>query len=117
MNGQVVPQEKVDTILEAIQLAPSSMGLQPYTVLVITDQDLKKKIREVAYNQPQIEESSHLLVFAAWSDINADQIEEYIQHTAQTRNMPAESLADFKNTLLGIISKNTPEQNYNWPAR
>ena len=117
MNGQAVPEDKVNTILEAIQLAPSSMGLQPYTVLVITDKDVKKKIRAVAYNQPQIEESSHLLVFAAWADISPEQIEEFIQHSALTRKVSPETLEDFKNTLLGIIQRNTTEQNYNWAAR
>lgn len=117
MNGQRVPSDKLETILEAIRLAPSSMGLQPYTVLVIEDQELKKQIRPIAMNQPQIEESSHLLVFAAWDDITPAHIEEYIQHTAQVRNMPEEALGDFKNTLLQIADKNTKEQNFNWAAR
>jgi nitroreductase / dihydropteridine reductase len=117
MNGQQVPSDKVERILEAIRLAPSSMGLQPYTVLVIEDEELKKQIRPIAMNQPQIEEGSHLLVFAAWDDINPEHIEEYIQHTAEVRNMPAEQLQDFKNTLLGIAERNTQEQNFNWAAR
>lgn len=117
MNGQTVPADKVEHILEAISLAPSSMGLQPYTVLVITDPDVKARIAPIAYNQPQITESSHLLVFAAWADITPAQIDEFITHTAVTRNAPAESLEDFRNTLLGIISRNTAEQNFNWAAR
>lgn len=117
MNGQRVPSDKMERILEAIRLAPSSMGLQPYTVLVIEDEELKKQIRPIAMNQPQIEESSHLLVFAAWDDINPAHIEEYIRHTAEVRNMPAEQLQDFKNTLLGIAERNTQEQNFNWAAR
>ena len=117
MNGQTVPQDKVDNILKAIQLSPSSMGLQPYTVLVITDEETKKSIQPLAYNQPQITEGSHLLVFAAWSNISAQQVEEYMQNTASIRNMPIENLAEFKNTLLGIITKNTQEENFNWAAR
>jgi nitroreductase / dihydropteridine reductase len=117
MNGQKVPSDKLNTILEAIRLAPSSMGLQPYTVLVIEDEELKKKIKPIAMNQPQIEESSHLLVFAAWNDIKPEQIEEYIKHTAEVRNVPVEQLADFKKTLLSITEKNTQEQNFNWAAR
>lgn len=117
MNGQTVPREKVDRILEAIRLAPSSMGLQPYTVLVITDPQIKKSIRPIAYNQPQIEESSHLLVFAAWADITLDQVEAYIAHMAHTRRQPAEALAAFRQSLLGIIEKNTPAENYQWAAR
>lgn len=117
MNGQRVPSDKLERILEAIRLAPSSMGLQPYTVLVIEDEELKKQIRPIAYNQPQIEESSHLLVFAAWDNVSAEQIEEYIQHTATVRNMQVEALNDFKNTLLQMAANNTQEQNFNWAAR
>jgi nitroreductase / dihydropteridine reductase len=117
MNGQRVPSEKVERILEAIRLAPSSMGLQPYTVLLIEDEELKKQIRPIAFNQPQIEESSHLLVFAAWDDVKPDQIEEYIQHTATVRNMPVAALDDFKNTLLQMAANKTKEENFNWAAR
>lgn len=117
MNGNKVPSEKVDAILEAIRLSPSSMGLQPYTILVIEDEELKKKIQPIAYNQPQIVESSHLLVFAAWDNVVPAQIDTYITHTATVRNMPEEGLADFKTTLLNIAKGNTQEQNYNWAAR
>lgn len=117
MNGDKVPDEKVDNILKAIQLTPSSMGLQPYTVLVITNPELKKKIQPVANNQSQIADSSHLLVFAAWADITPQQVEEYIQNTSTTRNMPPEGLEGFKNILLGIITKNTTEENFQWAAR
>lgn len=117
MNGQPVPQPKVNNILKAIQLSPSSMGLQPYNVLVITDPEIKKQILPIAFNQSQVVDSSHLLVFAAWADITPEQINEYIEHTAQTRNMLVDALNDFKNTLLGIITKNTTEQNFQWAAR
>lgn len=117
MTGTRVPQEKVENILEAIRLAPSSMGLQPYSVLVIEDEDLKKQIRPIAYNQPQIEESSHLLVFAAWATITPEQIGEYIRHTATVRNVPEASLEEFKQILLNMVKNRTPEQNFDWSAR
>jgi len=117
MNGQKVPQEKIDNILEATRLAPSSMGLQPYTVLVIEDEDLRKQIQRVANNQPQIVEGSHLLVFAAWDNITEEQINEYINNTAETRGVTLDSLSGFKNALLGIANRNTQEQNFQWSAR
>ena len=117
MNGERVPEEKVQKILEAIRLAPSSMGLQPYTVLVIEDEELKKQIRPVAFNQPQIEESSHLLVFAAWETIKPQQIEDYINQTAEVRNLPIESLEEFKNILLNMVKNRSEEENFNWSAR
>lgn len=117
MNGEKVPQEKIDNILEATRLSASSMGLQPYTILVIEDEELRAQIQKVAYNQPQIVEASHLLVFAAWDNITEEQITRYINHTAETRGASPESLAGFKATLLGIAEKNTQEQNYQWAAR
>lgn len=117
MNGDRVPQEKVDKILEAIRLAPSSMGLQPYTVLLIEDEELKKQIQPVAFNQSQIVDSSHLLVFAAWDNVTEEHIEEYIRYSAEVRKAPIESLKDFKNTLLNMAKNRTQEENFNWAAR
>ena len=117
MNGTPVAEEKVNAILKATQLAPTSMGLQPFTVLVITDPELKKKIQPIAYNQSQVVDGSHLLVFCAWSDISPAQIEEYISSISTTRNLPIEGLADFKKILLDMASSKTAEQNFEWSAR
>jgi nitroreductase / dihydropteridine reductase len=116
MNGAEVPEDKIEKILEAIRLAPSSMGLQPYTVLVIKDQELKKQILPVAHNQLQVVDGSHLLVFAAWEKITEQQIDQYLELTAQTRNLPVASLEQFRNILLNIASKPV-EETFQWAAR
>jgi nitroreductase len=116
MNGQQVTEEKVQRILEAIRLAPSSMGLQPYTVLVITDPELKKQVLPIANNQQQIVDSSHLLVFAAWDKITPDHVDDYVNLTATTRNIPLESLDQFKNILVNI-SRRPQQENFEWAAR
>ncbi|HMH24376.1 MAG TPA: nitroreductase family protein, partial [Puia sp.] len=89
MNGKKVPQAKVDIILEAARLAPTSAGLQPFSILVVTDPELLKKIQPVANNQPQITEASHLLVFAAWDNISDEQIDEFLDRTLEERGLPA----------------------------
>jgi nitroreductase / dihydropteridine reductase len=117
MNGQKVPAEKVNTILEATRLSASSMGLQPYTILVVEDEALRKEIRQVAYNQPQIVEGSHLLIFAAWDNISVEQVDEYIHQIAAERGVAADTLQGFRDSLVGRITRNTPEQNHQWAAR
>ncbi|MDQ4139776.1 MAG: nitroreductase family protein [Bacteroidota bacterium] len=117
MNGTKVPQEKINTILEATRLSASSMGLQPYTILVIEDEELRRQIQKVANNQPQIVEASHLLVFAAWDNITEDQVIEYINQIAADRGVDPETLSGFKSSLVGIVTRNTPEQNFQWAAR
>lgn len=117
MNGQKVPAEKLDTILEAIRLSASSVGLQPYTVIVIDNHELKGKIHEKACPQPQIVEGSHLLVFAYWADIDASQIDAYIQLIADTRGVSVESLTPFADSIKGNLLSKTPEDRAIWASR
>ncbi|HBQ61818.1 MAG TPA: NAD(P)H-dependent oxidoreductase, partial [Balneolaceae bacterium] len=63
MNGKSVPPEKLDPILEAIQMAPTSIGLQPFSVIHVSDPELKKQIQPVAYGQTQIVDGSDVLIF------------------------------------------------------
>jgi nitroreductase len=117
MNGQPVAEEKLSTILHAIQLAPTSMGLQPFTVLVISNPELKSKLLPAANNQSQITDCSHLLVFAAWSNISVEQVNEYISFMASSRGMNEELLNDFKGYLLSIVTANNEEQNFQWASK
>lgn len=117
MNGQKVPAEKLENILEAIQLAPTSIGLQPFTVFVIEDAELKSKISPAIYNQPQITEGSHVVVFAAWNELSDVNIDKYINHIASLRDIPVESLDGMKNMILGSRAGKTPEQILNWNSR
>jgi nitroreductase len=93
------------------------MGLQPYTLLVVESEELKKQIQPAAYNQPQIVEASHLLVFAAWEDVTEAHVNEYIANIAQTRGVTLESLDGFKASLMGIVDGRTFEQKHEWAAR
>lgn len=117
MTGQTVPAEKLDTILEAIRLSASSMGIQPYNILVISDHELKGKIHELACPQPQVVEGSHLLVFASWTNVDVAQIEAYIQLIATTRGVTTESLGPFSEAIKGGLLSKTPEERANWTAR
>lgn len=117
MNGEKVPAEKLENILDAIQLAPTSIGLQPFTVIVIGDSELKAKIAPAVNNQPQITEGSHVIVFAAWTEISDEKIDNYIEHIASVRNVSVESLGRIRNMIKGSVEGKTPEQLLNWTSR
>ncbi len=116
MNGQNIPKAKLTRILESIQLSASSIGLQPYNVLVIEDKDLREKIKAVAFNQPQIVEASHLLVFAAWDNITPARIDEFINRIADVRKVSPESLSTMRTYGENLLQKSA-EQNFNWAAK
>jgi nitroreductase/dihydropteridine reductase len=117
MNGQKVPAEKINNILEATRLSASSMGLQPYKIFVIENEEVRRKLQKAAFNQPQILEGSHVLVFAAYTDINEKDVQEYIDHIAEVRAVTAESFDGFKSSLMGIVYDRNQEQKYQWAAR
>lgn len=117
MNGRKVPEEKVGRIEDAIRLSASSMGLQPYTILRVEDPTVKEQLKPAAFNQPQIVESSHLLIFAAWADITEEHVDDYLEQIARVRNVSMESLEDFRNSLMRSIQSRDAEQNYEWAAR
>lgn len=117
MNGKQVPEEKVDRILDAIQLSASSMGLQPYTILSINNDELKEELKPAAYNQRQITEGSHLIVFAAWDDINEQQIDAYLQQIANVRGVSIDTLTDFRTSLIKTVESKSQYERYEWAAR
>jgi len=117
MNGKKVPQQKLDSILEATSLAPSSMGLQPYTILLVENEEVRKKLQPAAFNQPQIVEASHLIVFAAWKDVTETHVDDYINHIAAVRGVSTESLEGFRKSLMGIVNGRSTEAKSEWAAR
>jgi nitroreductase/dihydropteridine reductase len=117
MNGIKVPEEKIHNILEATRLSASSMGLQPYTILLVENENLRNTLSPAAFNQPQIVEASHLLVFAAWEDVTEKQVTDYIENIAKVRSVSLESLNGFKASLMNIVHGRTKEQKYEWAAR
>lgn len=117
MNGQAVPQEKVDLILEAARLAPTSSGLQPYKIIVVTNPEQKQALLPHAYNQSQIVDASHLLVFAAWDNYTHENIEEVFNRTNQERGLPNEATADYVARLKGMLVDREAEINFQHAAR
>ena len=100
------------TIEQALLLTPSSGGLQPWKFIVVTDPAVRAKLLPVSYGQPQITDASHLVVFAAKKNFSEADVDAFIRHTAATRGVPVESLAAYRDMLVGGIVKSMDE-----PAR
>jgi len=116
MNGAKVPKNKMDIILDAISLAPSSFGLQPYSVLVIENEAMLEKIKPIAMMQPQITEASALLVFAIWDKITSEKIDTYINRIAAERNVTIDSLKQVKEMIEAQL-KNSEADNFIWNSK
>jgi nitroreductase/dihydropteridine reductase len=112
-----VPAEKLERIIEAVRLTPTTSGLQPFELLVISNPDIRAKIQAVAWNQSQITDCSHLLVFAAWDDITADRVNMMFDLTNDVRGFKNEGWENYRQQLLGIVANRGTEGNYQAAAR
>ncbi len=117
MNGNKIPEAKLNTILEATKLAPSSFGLTPYNIIVIEDEETRKKLQPHFYNQPQVVESSALVIFATWNSITEKEVAAYMQEIADERGVPVDNLKDFAGYINGSIKNLTTEQLQIWAAK
>ena len=114
---KAVPLEKVEQILEAIRLSASSSGLQPYEVLVITNKAIREKIKEISWDQTQVVDSSHLLVFAAWDNYTADRINQAFDMTEKLRNFKSEAGDIYRQKLLSGYTARDAEINFTHAAK
>jgi nitroreductase len=110
MTGAKIPDQNLQGILEAIRLSASAAGLQPYTIFVISNEDVKKELHQKACPQPQVVECSHLLVFASKINITDEYIKEIVKNTALHRNIPIEALDGYFNMVKGQNDSLTESQ-------
>ena len=117
MNGHKVAEDKIDSILEADRLAPTSSGLQPFEIFVIKNQEIKEKIKPIAWNQSVISDCSHLLVFAAWDTYTADRINYMFDFRNKIRGFKNEGWENYRQMLLGSYPQKDAEENFNHAAK
>jgi nitroreductase len=115
--AKAVPQAKVERILEAVRLAPTSSGLQPFEVFVVTNVGIREKIKPIAWGQGQITDCSHLLVFAAWDDYTSERINMMFDLTNDERGTKSEGWENYRNLLLSKYPPRGAEVNFQHAAR
>ena len=98
---QPISAELWASLEQAMVLSPSSYGLQPWKFLVITDPAIKAELRPHSWNQSQITDCSHLVVFLVRRGIDAADAERLINATAEARGLPLDQLAPYR----GMIEK------------
>lgn len=115
--SKAVPQDKLDRILEAVRLTATSSGLQPYEVLVVTNKAVREQIKPVAWNQDQVTDASHLLVFAAWDNYTADRINMMFDLVNDERGFKNEGWENYRQLILNTYVPRDAEVNYQHAAR
>lgn len=108
--GKIIPEDTFQRILQALNLTPTSMGMQLMKFLVVQNTEVRKALVPHAYNQHQITDCSHLLVLCRESHVTQDFIDEYVNRSARIRNQDVNSskIKGFKKMLesANLMSEN-----------
>ncbi|MEP3654951.1 MAG: NAD(P)H-dependent oxidoreductase [Litorimonas sp.] len=113
---KVVPQAKVDVIVEAIRMSPTSSGTQPFELFVVTNSELRNEIRKAASDQSPITDGSHVLVFAAWDNYTEARIDEVAKLNVEKRgDLPL--IGQYYGNLKANYVPRDAEVNYAHAAR
>ena len=116
-SSQSVSDDKVEQILEAIRLTATSSGLQPYEVIVVTNSEVRERIKAIAWNQGQITDGSHLLVFAAWDNYTTERINHMFDWVNEVRGFRNQGWEDYRQMLLNNYPNRDAEVNFQHAAR
>lgn len=106
--------DQLDSLLSAVQLAPSSAGLQNYRILVVENPEIREQLREAARGQQQLTQASHVIVFAAEINVDETYVKNYIDLIAETREIGREHLAAFEQAIINNVNSLTEDQKVIW---
>jgi nitroreductase len=116
-SDKKISNSDLEILKEAIQLSSSSYGLQPYKVLIIENEEIRKQLQPASWGQSQITEASHLFVFASVTNVDAEYITHYAENMAKTRNIPFDSVKGYADFMIGNITTLTPEKQIIWAQK
>jgi len=112
-----IPPDLWSKLEQAVVLAPSSYGLQPWKFIVVTDPQMRQTLHPVSYQQAQILDASHLVVFAAKNPPTPADVDAHVARAAAVRGVTVESLDSLKKAILGSLAGMNAEKAHRWAAR
>jgi nitroreductase len=115
-NKEIIPQETLQNILESGKLSASSLGLQPYKIVVVESETMKQKLIPAFYNPSQISTCSHLIVIISKKTVEENYLNGYFRHISEVRETPLETLDPFRNSIDQHIQKNK-DDIFNWAEK
>ncbi len=103
---------------DALVLTPSSYGLQPWKFLIVTNPELKEQLKPFSWNQSQVTDCSHYVVFAIRKHLTAEDVDRFIVRTAEVRGSSVDTLAGYRNVIVSDLVEGARSFSINeWSTR
>lgn len=115
--SKTISQADLDTIIESFRLTASSFGLQPWKLFIVEDPQTRQALLENSWYQKQVVDSAYHLVFARSTASGETLVQEFVDDTVRTREIPTESLEDYKQIMLGFLSRLSEPEQATWAEK
>lgn len=117
-ENKKISDEDMHYILEVARKSPSSFGMEAWKFLVITNEELKAKLKPFCWNQAQITTCSHLVIVLAGIE-NLKVESGVVESQLMRRNLPKDKLDAFIDLYSSHLSDtlSSDEKIYQWSAR
>lgn len=122
-SDKKISQADFDAILEVVRLSETSFGSEPFKVVVVQNQEIRTKMKEVSWGgQAQIPECSHLLVFLAknqeYSKYDSLHLKDHFKNTIGLNDVALnQRLSKYKEFQLEDFDLKTDRQITDWAHR
>jgi nitroreductase len=116
--SKTIPAATWTALEDALVLTPSSYGLQPWKFVVVTAADIRQQLLPLSWNQAQVTDCSHYVVFTIQKNLTAEHIDHFVKTTAEVRGIPADSLSGYRNIMVNDVVNGARSFNVNeWATR
>jgi len=112
--NEAIDEADVHQLLAATRLSASSYGMQPYRLLVVRSPDIRHELLAHSLGQEKVAQCSHLIVFAAQTNIGDDTVEKYVNQVSAVRNVPTSELTGMSDHFKAALMAMTPQQRQEW---
>ncbi|WP_313214754.1 NAD(P)H-dependent oxidoreductase [Soonwooa sp.] len=116
-SGEKIDSQSLQNILEAGRLSVSSLGLQPYKLIVVESDAQKEKIMPAFYNKSQVSTCSHVVAIVSKTKIDSQYVDGYFSHISKERNIELEILAAFRKNIEQYTSSHTESDLRHWSEK
>ncbi len=104
-SAKKIPAETWTALEQALVLAPSSFGLQPWKFIIVQDPATRQKLSAVSWGQTQPVECSHYVVFTVRKNLGADHVDRYLDRIVEVRGGTKDALKGYRDIMLGSLEK------------
>lgn len=113
-SAEKLSNDSVETLISATRKSASSYGLQPYKMIVIESEAVRRDLLPYSFGQQKVLDCSHLIVLAAHSSVGDHTVDRYVDRHIQVRGVAFDTLAGYADHMKQALSAKSGQEKREW---